>query len=378
MADLIGGSGADTLSGGPSISRIDGGAGDDWIEAGRYAPPPELRGGPGADTIVGANFNTPWGDDWIITGDGADSIDGGAGLDDVFFDDATGLIEVWLDRPAAPGHIRIDNVELMRGAKYGIIVHGGARDDWVWNEGAAADTMSGGGGNDRFTSDQGDDLLYGEEGDDSLSAGAGADTAFGGVGQDRLWGSWGDDSVDGGDGEDFIRGEEGNDYLRGGAAFDDMHGNMGEDTLYGEAGHDWVVGGQGSDLLHGDGDNDLMYGNMAADTMYGDAGNDTLRGGQEGDTLSGGDGADWLFGDRGDDTLSGGAGADLFFVTPESGTDRITDFNSAQGDRIAFEGDRVGYTLSFEGGDAVIAWDGGAKMVLVGVTSATLGTWLLG
>ena len=80
MADLIGGAGADTLiatSGG--IGRIHGGAGDDLIQAGQYAPPPELHGGPGADTIIG-----------------------GAGLDDVFFDEATGLIEVWLDRPAAP------------------------------------------------------------------------------------------------------------------------------------------------------------------------------------------------------------------------------------------------------------------------------------
>lgn len=371
--DIFGSPGADTLNAGSLNTTLDGGPGDDLIRSGNYWPTPILKGGPGADTMIGSRD-----DDRIISGDGADSIDGGAGLDDVFFDEATGIVEVWLNRAAPAGGIRIDNVELLRGAKFGLIVHGGPLGEEAMGEGLANDTMYGGGGDDNLVGYMGNDLLAGEEGDDNLPGDEGNDTLLGGAGKDKLWGSWGNDSADGGDGDDFIRGEDGNDYLLGGGGFDDMHGNKGEDTLYGQAGHDWVVGGQGSDLLYGDADNDLMYGNMAADTMYGGTGADTMRGGQEGDTISGGDGNDWLFGDRGDDTMSGGDGADWFFVTPESGNDRIVDFNSAAGDRIAFEGPRLSYTLSFESGDAVILWDGGAKMTLVGVSQAALGTWLAG
>jgi serralysin len=58
-------------------------------------------------------------------------------------------------------------------------------------------------------------------------------------------------------------------------------------------------------------------------------------GGQGNDALDGGFGDDVLWGSRGDDLLTGGFGADTFFMNG-GGTDRITDFDQSEGDRIAW------------------------------------------
>jgi glucose/arabinose dehydrogenase len=174
-----------------------------------------------------------------------------------------------------------------------------------------------------------------------------------------------------GDGLDYLRGEEGNDRIFGGVGFDDLHGNMGDDTVSGGHGDDWTVGGKDNDLLSGDEGADIVLGNLGADTCDGGAGADILRGGQENDVLRGGDGADILYGDRGDDTVSGGAGADLFASFAEAGLDRVIDFNRAEGDRVRLD-PGSSYTLGQEGADAVVTISGSARLVLVGVQSASL------
>lgn len=364
QSHLTGSSGGDTLTGGnEGFAFIRGGAGNDLLRTGNNYFGPNVYGGPGADTMIGQG-----GIDVFFTGDGADQIDGGGNDDEVYFDEATGRVEIWLDQPAAPGQIRIDNVESIFAPNHGLIVHGGARDDWVMGANGV-DSMMGGGGADDMLGGMGDDLLMGDDGNDNLHGEGGADT---------VWGGAGDDGMSGADGRDFLRGEDGDDQLWGGADFDDMHGNKGRDTLHGQDGDDWVVGGQGSDLLYADAGIDVVYGNMGDDTLYGGTDRDILRGGQDNDTMEGGDGDDWLSGDRGNDTMSGGAGADTFSLIPEAGTDRVLDFSSAQGDRVAFEYPGMTYALSFEGGDTVITLTGGHRMVLVGVSQAALGDWLAG
>jgi hypothetical protein len=54
----------------------------------------------------------------------------------------------------------------------------------------------------------------------------------------------------------------------------------------------------------------------------------------------------------------------------------VTDFNSAEGDRVRFEVPGTPYTLRFEGSDTIIDLGGGHRMVLAGVTQGTLGDWL--
>ncbi len=199
-----------------------------------------------------------------------------------------------------------------------------------------------------------------------------ADTVLGNAADNQIWG---------GGGLDYLRGMDGNDQLWGGAEFDDIHGNVGDDTLHGEDGDDWVVGGKDNDLLYGDAGGDIVYGNLGNDTCHGGTGADLVRGGKDNDSLSGGDGNDWLSGDRGDDTLAGGAGADIFHSSGDAGLDRVLDFDSAQGDRVLLDPGTT-YSLRFEGADTIIdlAWSGqpvAGQIVLVGVTAATLGDWLI-
>ena len=223
--------------------------------------------------------------------------------------------------------------------------------------------------------------LYWLAGDFEIVEGSAyGDEVIGDIYDNGILGSGGDDTISDLGGSNYLRGGDGNDSLLGGDGFDDMHGNIGNDVVDGGAGSDWVVGGQGSDLLRGGEDDsyDVVYGNLGNDTCYGGDGADWVRGGQGDDSLSAGGGADWIWGDRGNDTIEGGAGADIFFVFGEAGTDRVLDFNAAEGDVVRVE---AGYTYSAAqvGADVVVSVGGGAQVVLAGRTLAALGDgWLVG
>lgn len=200
----------------------------------------------------------------------------------------------------------------------------------------------------------------------------------GGGGNDTLWGGAGNDSLQAASGSTYLRGEAGDDSISGGSGFDDINGNLGADTGSGHLGNDWVVGGQGDDLLNGDEGDDIAYGNMGNDWVDGGVGADIIRGGQGDDHLLGQSGDDWLSGDLGNDTETGGTGADTFYSWGAAGIDRIDDFNRAEGDRIQLEAGST-YAVSQQGADTVIAINGGAQVILVGVQMTTLtGNWVFG
>lgn len=147
----------------------------------------------------------------------------------------------------------------------------------------------------------------------------------------------------------------GNDRAVGSPLDDVIMGNEGNDTIFGEGGNDYIFGGQGEDLLYGGEGNDIINGNRGDDTIFGGPGDDFLRGGEGDDLLLGGEGDDYLIGDLGSDTLTGGPGADTFMLTLENSigvrdinaVDWITDFNAAEGDRIAIIGEIDISELSF-------------------------------
>ena len=208
------------------------------------------------------------------------------------------------DKPLATGSTRGD----------ALTAAAGGGEVWGWD------------GNDTLSGSDSNDILLGGRGNDSFAAGGG---------DDWLDGEDGDDTVFGGSGNDSVRGLNDNDLIYGEAGDDDVNGNIGQDTVYGGDGADLVRGGQGNDVVYGDAGNDAhVNGNIGNDTVYGGAGSDAVFGGQNEDVLWGGDGNDVLSGDLGNDTLKGGAGADLFVFNANTGSDRIDDFNFAEGDRI--------------------------------------------
>ncbi|HSL13043.1 MAG TPA: hypothetical protein VK882_02195 [Nitrososphaeraceae archaeon] len=69
----------------------------------------------------------------------------------------------------------------------------------------------------------------------------------------------------------------------------------------------------------------MFCGERGDDKLYGGKGNDKLHGGRGDDELDGGEGSD---------ILTGGRGADTFIC---DSADTITDYNSAEGDKIIGE-----------------------------------------
>jgi Ca2+-binding RTX toxin-like protein len=242
------------------------------------------------------------------------------------------------------------------------------------------DTIDGGDGEDTLRGGNNEDLLIGGLGNDSIDGGADNDTAAGGMGDDTAFGGMGDDLLFGGNGADLIDGGRNNDSLAGNLGADTLRGDTGEDSLYGGAQNDMLEGGDG---------NDFLAGGFGADRLIGGRGNDVL--------LSRADaGEPEIAQDPGaaryrpdnfaaNDTLTGGTGADLFRfelvvnapeevaeayagrdgsinwggVTGENdgihdhwmdaiGTDVITDFSLAEGDRIQIVGHTVRIRVSIE------------------------------
>lgn len=180
--------------------------------------------------------------------------------------------------------------------------------------GATIENARGGYGNDHLVGNDSANLMYGR---------AGADALVSYDGDDLLFGGGGDDFIAGGAGDDIINGQEGSDRLTGGLGDDSVRGGSSTDILHGNAGDDVLRGGDGADQAFGDGGDDVIYGEAGSDRLDGGGGLDILIGGAERDILAGGEGADRFVFDDGD--FAGLSNVD---------SDRITDFDQAQGDRI--------------------------------------------
>ncbi|MCA1971520.1 MAG: hypothetical protein LDL44_01660 [Caenispirillum sp.] len=187
----------------------------------------------------------------------------------------------------------------------------------------------------------------------------------------------GNDLVVGGAGDDALNGHGGDDELHGGAGNDLLTGGAGRDTFVfrpADGGHDRItdfnraedtirIDGMGSwadlrALMSGSGGDTLIrfpggatltiQGVPVAElkpehfglpAQTGTAGNDVWTGTSDNEVLDGGAGNDTLSGGGGSDVLIGGTGADTFVFDPRTGgSDRIKDFNFAEGDRISIPG----------------------------------------
>jgi Ca2+-binding RTX toxin-like protein len=299
---LLGWGGNDLLRGRDGNDHLEGGAGDD-----------NLYGGPGADTILG--------------GGGIDILNYG--------DSATGVsvnLTTGANHGGAEGDVILDSIEIIRGSLF---------DDSLTGDGNGT-TLRGLAGDDSLHGLGGADRLDSGDGDDVLNGGAGADTIIGGGGIDTV--SYAD-SV-GGPTINLITGINTNGDAEGDilVGIEIIEGSR----LYGAR----VTGDSGVNIFHGLGSlngfdglggDDIAIGADYADYFYGGDGNDTLDGAGYIDGLHGGAGDDVLIGGAGNDYLYGEAGADRFVYTALADVDvvaepteqeKISDFSSAQGDRI--------------------------------------------
>lgn len=182
----------------------------------------------------------------------------------------------------------------------------------------------------------------------------------------------GADNLSGGSGGDHLLGYNGDDVISGLAGADTIDGGAGSNTLDYTASNAKVSinlttgsasGGHaaGDSYTHiqnvvGSGFNDTLVGDSGANTLHGGSGNDQLRGGGGNDRLVGGAGDDALTGGRGVDVLFGKTGADTFIFNniADSGVtsdtrDTISDFSSAEGDKINLSALDANNDLSFIG-----------------------------
>jgi Ca2+-binding RTX toxin-like protein len=296
---VIGGDGADSLTGDADSQRIDGGPGDDQLD-GRGGDD-ELHGDGGSDTIIGDA--TP-----------GDTLDGGSGA---------GTDILTYAGVATPVTVNL----------------GGGGDDDASN----FEHLIGGSAGDTLTGDSGDQRIDGGPGDDEIDGGGGTDELHGDAGSDTIHGDASNgDTLDGGAGTDILTyaavatpvtvnlGGGGDDAV---SNFEHVIGGDGDDTLNGDAGANRLDGGPGDDRI---------FGNAGADVLHGDSGDDELEGGDGADTVDGGAGSDTIIEDAAaGDTVSGGTGAGTDVLTYAGVATPVTVVLGATGTDTASDFERV-------------------------------------
>ena len=347
---LIGSAAANDLVAAGGNDRVFAGAGNDTVDL-----------GPGTDVYVAEP-----------TGDGADSVIGGGGIDLADYTLRNVAVTIDLDDAADDGAVNeLDNLrsdlENVNGGGGGDRITGDA-DANVITGGLGGDTLAGGNGNDVVDGGSGDDVLLANstvDGADDLRGGAGVDWVvyrdrtvpvtvyLDGFGNDGQSGE-GDlvrtdvENVAGGSGNDGIVGSAAANRLVGGFGDDIVDGAAGDDVIVAEPtpdGADRVTGGDGIDIADyglrtapvtvamdgnghdgapGEGDRvgsdfesllggsggDYLAGAGGNDRLDGRGGNDTLDGGTGDDVLLGGDGNDRIRAGWGNDVVDGGTGVD--------------------------------------------------------------------
>ena len=360
---LIGGSGNDTasysLSQSPvTVSLVAGATNTGGDAAGDVLTGIEnLIGSSGADSLTGDSGNN------IFEGlGGSDTINGGlSGVDTASY--ASSSVGVTVDlrltsAQSSSGHASGDTLISIEN----LIGSNTAADTLIGSNGNVVNTIDGGGGNDIIQGLGGADILIGGLGQDTVSY---ADSDQGVTVDISL--STAQISTGHASG-DVLNGFE---HIIGSAHDDVLIANIGENDIFGGDGNDILMGGEGSDELNGQGGNDtasylssntavsvyisvgaqsntfnatqngLIVGgpqvvNGAAgdllssiENLTGSLYNDQLFGDTGANILNGSDGDDLLVGNAGADILIGGSGSDIASYSTTSTGVVANLFNSA-------------------------------------------------
>ncbi|WP_165250272.1 beta strand repeat-containing protein [Paludisphaera soli] len=216
-ANLFGGAGNDTLTGGSGADMLFGQAGNDTLLGKGGAD--FLFGGSENDTLTGGDADDQVfgesGDDRMIwnPGDDTDLNEGGAGIDTVEVNGGNGAETFTVTANGA--RVRFDRLNpapfsIDVGTSENLVVNANGGDDAFSATGNLAAlikiTVDGGTGNDTLLGSNGVDLLLGGDGNDFIDGQQGNDVALLGAGDDVF--QW-----DPGDGSDVVEGQAGTDTM---------------------------------------------------------------------------------------------------------------------------------------------------------------------
>jgi len=333
-ATLTGTSFGEILIGRDVADTINGGGGDDYIIANGGAD--TIDGGTGVDVILAGA-----GDDIIIADQADKLIDGGDGVDTLRVAGAF----------TSASNAQIANVENVLLTAAATLNLSNQTESFTITGSSGADSITGGSGNDTIVAAQNDTLIDGGAGNDTLRLGgsftstsnaqlanvenvvltaaatlnlANQTEAFaitGSTGSDTITGGSGADSISAGDGNDTIVGAQ-NDVL--------IDGGNGSDTLQVGANFTATSNGQIVNVEN------ITLTAAATLNLANQSEGFKIIGSSGNDTIIGGSGADIINAAGGNDTLTGGAGADQFRFATNTGTDTVSDFSKAEGDKIGF------------------------------------------
>lgn len=297
IEDAIGGPAGDTLSGdGATPNRLDGGPGDDQLNA--VGPGDEAFGGPGSDQCTGG-----------FDAQASCGPQAGSGATTELYESIDGSSTLIVTGTSGPDEITVDDAQGASSIQASLL---GGNDTFTVGPGVPAGvaaTIDGGKGSDTLRGGAGDDVLYGgdDHDPDTLEGGGGDDVVYGvnlfhprkDSGAATMIGGPGDDLMIGGqpcEGDTFDGGPGDNDSAsfarvrNDGIAVDATIGGSVVDPDTGgctagriDSSTEKIEGSPGPDVLNGDG---------AANTLLGRGGDDQLNGGGGGDDCIGGAGTD--------------------------------------------------------------------------------------
>jgi Ca2+-binding RTX toxin-like protein len=216
-ANLFGGAGNDTITGGSGGDMLFGQSGNDTLLGMGGAD--LLFGGAGNDTLTGGDGDDQVfgeaGDDRMIwnPGDDTDLFEGGSGIDTAEVNAGNGA--EFFTATANGTRVRFDRVNpapfsLDIGTTENLVLNMNGGDDMFSTSGDLSSliklTIDGGTGNDTILGGNGNDMLLGGDGNDFIDGNQGNDSVFLGAGDDVF--QW-----DPGDGSDTVDGQDGTDTM---------------------------------------------------------------------------------------------------------------------------------------------------------------------
>jgi Ca2+-binding RTX toxin-like protein len=310
-----GGDGNDTIDASDSITPIDfsGGAGDDVLIGSSSSD--TLSGGDGNDVLLGMS-----GTDAIVTGGGNDYINGGGQMDLINPADdgenyAVSVVETYPGMYEITGDYHNDVVDIRVSMAQSTFSLGS---NTYGNVSALTVKTNGGSDNVR---------VYTIDGPGSISAAIelGIGNDIGSLNFDGgIWGGAGLDSITMTDAfRGVIEGNDGNDTIKVIGISQEMYvlGNDGDDII------DCSLNSYGV-RANGGGGNDTIIGSPAPDELFADDGDDKVYGLGGADMIDAGSGIDYLDGGNGNDiflvdsnwTVIGGLGIDTVYAYVINGT----------------------------------------------------------